>query len=518
MVAPHGTRRLSRRALLRGAAAVGLAAGPLACLGGTRALAAGSGGTVTIAEGLEPLSLDPANDTSTMAMDTFSSIFDALVAYDGKMGLHPALAASWRALTPTTWEFVLAGGATFHNGDPVTSDDVAYSVNRIVAPDSTLRRKSSMGGIQRADAVDSKTVRVTTSIPFAITPKLMRYVYVVPRKLVEQQGEAQFALRPVGTGPYQFVEWVKGSHITVRRYDRYWGAAPSIDGATWQSIPEDFSRVAALQTGSVDVIVLVPPDRAATLQRARDLHVETSPSLRTDFVGMNTWSAPFADVRVRQAMNYAVDKDALIKDILSGYAISNGSPVSHGTPGFNPAVKPYPYDPDRAKALLKEAGYPNGLETTIEGTAGMYPAESDVIQAIAGQLQKVGVTVRLNLQPWGSFWPRWLGRKVPGLYFLGYGNEVGDPHEILADHMWKAGRGIYFNAPKLDAMVAAGLATSDEAKRHAIYADAQVFVHEQAPWIFLYDQVDIYGVRGRINWRPRLDEQVLPDEMHVRPS
>ncbi|HYM68981.1 MAG TPA: ABC transporter substrate-binding protein [bacterium] len=511
-----GTERISRRAVLRRAAALGLAAGSLSCLGASRVFGAPAGSAVTIAEGLEPLSLDPANDTATMAMDTYSSMFDALVSFDAKIVLHPSLAASWRAVTPTTWEFALASGVMFHNGDPMTSDDVAYSINRIVAPDSKLRRKSFMAGIQKADVVDAKTVRVTTSIPLAITPKLMRYAYVVPRKIVEQQGDAQFALKPVGTGPYQFVEWVKSSHITVRRYDRYWGAAPAIDVATWQSIPEDFSRVAALQTGAADVIVLVPPDRAAALQRARDIHVETSPSLRTDFVGMNTWSAPFADVRVRQAMNYAVDKDTLIKEILGGYAISNGSPVSRAVPSFNPAIKPYPYDPDKAKALLKQAGYANGFETTIEGTAGMYPSETDVIQAIAGQLQKVGVTVRLNLQPWGSFWPRWLGRKVPGLYFLGFGNDLGDPHQIFASHMWKAGRGLYWNTPKLDAMVEAGLATADEAKRHAVYADAQVFVHEQAPWVFLYDQVDIYGVRGRIDWRPRPDEQVLPHQMRAR--
>jgi peptide/nickel transport system substrate-binding protein len=469
---------------------------------------------VTIAIGIDPLTLDPADETATMAMNIFSSMFDTLVEFDAEMHIKPSLATEWRNVDPTTWEFKLRSGVKFHNGEPVTAEDIAFSLNRIVHPDSKLRRKSFLAGVKEAKVVNESTIQVITSIPLAVVPNLMTYVYIVPKTIVEQD-LAKFASAPIGSGPYQFKEWVKNEQTVLAKNPNYWRTPAQIDTVVWRTIPEDFSRISEVKTGGVDVIVFVPPDRVPELEQSSVLRVEKTPGLRTIFAGMNTWNKPFDNVKVRQAMNYAVDKNALITNLLGGFAVQNGSPVSKSVPGFCAQVQPYPYDPAKAKQLLAEAGYPDGFEITLEATPAMYLQDVQIIQAIAGQLEGVGVKVKSNLQEWALYWPRWLGKEVPGFYFLGFGNGLVDSHAIFTSHLWKAGRGLYFNHPELDALVAKGVGTFDTAERNKTYCDAQKFTHEQAPWIFLYDTVDLYAVRNRIEWTARPDEKVLPYLMKV---
>ena len=505
---------LSRRGFLR--LAGGVSAGVTgAHLFPRPAQSAAASTTVSFCLGADLATVQPHADSSTHSQNVIRHMLEPLVTRDDDLNYVPLLATSWRRINPTTMEFKLRENAKFHNGRPLTGEDVKFSIERILDPSLRLLVRSMIATIDHVDVVDSATVRVVTAKP---DPILLNRIanqgaVIVPAETFKSQGAEAFSRKPIGTGPFTFVEWVKDDHLTMEANPTYWGGRPRIERLVYKPILEASTRLAALKTGAVDLIANVEPEQARDIQSDPNLRIARVRSARIMFVVLNTYRKPFDDVRVRQAMNYAVDVDAIVKDLMSGYAHRLPNIVGPACFGYDPGQQPYPYDPAKAKALLAQAGYPNGFEVPFHTPKGRYLLDAEIAQAVSGYLSKVGVRAKVEVMEWGNFLKRAFdaGNATNRLtmFFIGYGNNVLDIDDLLGGYFDSKRRGLYYNDLTLDALILKGQTTIEAEARLKIYREIQTSVREIAPWIFLFNPEDVFGINKRLaGWKARADEMV----------
>lgn len=467
-------------------------------------------GKVVIAIGGDPSTLDPqyADDGNERAVN--DNIYEMLLFRDSKtMAIIPGLAESYKQVDPTTWEFKLRKGIKFHNGEPFNADAVVFSVKRIIDPAFKSEQLSFVATLTDAKKVDDYTVRIITSGPDPILPARLTWMKIVPPKYTTENPK-DFPNKPVGTGPYKFVEWKKGSHVTLVANEEYWGGVPKIKDVVIRPIPEEATRLAALKAGEVDLVRGLIPEYVKDVPKAVNIH-----GLEFPWIRINTKKGKLADVRVRQALNYAVDKETLAKTLYLGYAVpADGQLLTKGHFGYNPEVKAYPYDPAKAKALLKEAGA-EGLTIELIGESGRWLKDKELIEAVAGQLTEVGLNVKVKILEW-SAWLNLLfagAEKAPDLQFSSHDNVLLDADRTLsAIFHSKGGQAAYAN-PEVDKLVDSGRTEIDMKKREEMYRKVVKTVHDEAACIFLLNLDDIYGLSKRLEWTPRLDGRILVKEM-----
>ena len=484
-----------------------LAAVAIALLATVPAPAADPKGELRVAIPWTPENLDPTMNLSSIRATVGVSIFDSLVGRDGAGAMVPELAESWKLLDDTTWQFRLRHGVVFHNGEPFNAEAVRFTVQRVLDPEQKSPNRATISEIARVEVVDDVTVNIVTRQPYA--PLLNRLIDfpILPPKYAADKGTA-FALRPVGTGPFRFVSLVKDEHLTVEAFDRHWRGAPRLARIIFRPIPEPFTRAAALRNGEVDLITTVPPNLARELERVGGLRVQRVPSTWQVYLGLNALRKPLADVRVRQALNYATDVDAIIKNVLDGNGRRLDGPYTPNVFGYDSSVKGYRPDAARARRLLADAGYPDGLEITLESPAGRYQGDKEVAEALGGQWQKAGFRPKVQVAEWGAYFKRYLGRQFQDAYLLGTGGPMQDGDELY-NLVSSKGRGLYYRNEKVDALFDLGRSTMDPAARKKIYADLARAMVDDATWVFLLQQVDIYAARERVAWTPRADQWML---------
>ncbi|HEX7102314.1 MAG TPA: ABC transporter substrate-binding protein [Nitrolancea sp.] len=468
--------------------------------------------SVRIAQGVDIKTFDPHEDTSSAGIAVFQNVFDNLLAIDQNMVLGPSLAEKWENINDTTWEFKLRQGVKFHDGTPFTAKDIAFSFNHVLDPASKSRQYSNIAPIDHAEAVDDFTLHLITKAPLAPLLDETRNIFALPADMYQSMGAAKFALAPVGTGPYKFKEWVKDQHVLVERYDDHWRGKAVLASAEFRPIAEDATRVAALQAGEIDIATIIPPDQAEALKSDSALDVRAVRSLRIIFIGMNCFKDPLTNVKVRQALNYAVDVPSIIKNLFNGHAYQTTSIIGPNIFGFDPDIKPYEYDPDKAKSLLAEAGFPDGFSTVLDTPQGRYIQDVEVAQAVSGFLAKVGVKAEVRPADFNEFFDRWLAKKMEGLYLLGSGGGL-DGDSLMGSHFDGKRRGLYYNSPQSDDLIHQAYSELDPKKRLALYYQLDEYLKDQAPWIYLYEQEDTYGVVKNLNWKPQPDERLWAWDM-----
>ena len=315
------------------------------------------------------VTLDPAMHRDRKTETVIRNIFDGLVTRTTRDRVVPELATGWTQPSPTIYEFTLRPGVTFHNGDPVTSDDVVFTFERILREGAiggrSSPRKGLLGPLQKVEKIGDDRIRFTLAQPFPPFLQALVHFQIVPMKYVRQVGDAAFAERPVGAGPFRFVGGTLDSQVVLQRYEGYYGGSPALPpvgraelaGAVFRMMPEPGTRVAALKAGEVHIVEDVPVDLAADLERDRGVYVKRTQGTRVYGVELNNARPPFNDVRVRRAMNYAVNWDGILRNVYRGYARRLATVFLPSGFGYNPDLKPYPFDPARARQLLREAGY-----------------------------------------------------------------------------------------------------------------------------------------------------------------
>lgn len=469
-------------------------------------------GTLTIAQGIDADTLDPQATSSSAVWSITLNIFDTLITRDGEGKLRPALATSWRSLDDTTWEVKLRPNVKFHDGEPLDAAAVKFSLMRALDPGVKSVFASSLNTIARVEAVDSLTVRIVTKAPDPILPSrlCMQQGQILPPKYATEQGARGLARKPVGAGPYRFLSWEKDEAITLEAVPDHW-RAPKIARVVFKPIPEGASRVAALKTGAVDITAHVPPVDFPGIQTGEKTFGIEVTSNRAFLLNLDTLNfKPFQDRRVRQALNYAVDKQAIVKNTLGGHGRLIATSVIPEAFGHNPNIKPYPYDPDRARKLLAEAGYAGGFEVGYDTTIGRYPQDKEIAEVVGGQLARVGIKVNVQGFEWGAFYDGVKAKKRAPIHDIGMSTELFDADNTFSLH-FKAGT-IWsrWNNPEFDRLVQAARTTLDQKARQDALWKASQIQHDEAPMIFLHQISYLYGVSRRVKgWQPTNTEPIL---------
>jgi len=472
-------------------------------------------GELRVAIPWTPENLDPTMNLSSIRAMVGVSMFDSLVGRDADNRIVPQLAESWRLVDDTTWQLKLRRGVVFHDGEPFNAEAVRFTFQRVLDPEQKSPNRANMAEIGRVDVIDDYTVNLVSRQPYAPLINRLLDFPMVPPKYTAEKGNQGMALKPVGTGPYRFVELVKDDRLVVEAFDRHWRGAPKIRRVIYKPIPEPFTRAAALRNNEVDLITTVPPSLARELERVGGLRVQRVPSSWIIYLGLNAFKKPLSDLRVRQALNYATDVDAIVKNVLEGSGRRLEGPLTPQMFGYDASVKGYAHDPARARKLLAEAGYPDGLEITLESPAGRYQGDKEIAEALGGQWQKAGFKPKVQVAEWGAYFKRYLGKQFQDVYLLGLGGPMQDGDELY-NLVSSKGRGLYYKNERVDALFDLGRGTMDAAKRRQVYRDLARAMVEDATWVFLLQQVDIYASRDRLSWTPRSDQWMPLHEAALR--
>ena len=462
-------------------------------------------GELRVAIPWTPENLDPTMNLASFRAMVGVSLFDSLVGRDAENRIVPQLAESWRLVDDVTWQLKLRRGVVFHDGEPFNAEAVRFTFQRVLDPEQKSPNRANVAEIVRVEVVDDYTVNLVTRQPYAPLINRLLDFAMVPPKYVAEKGNQGMALRPFGTGPYRFVELIKDDRMVVEAFDRHWRGAPKIKRIVYKPIPELFTRAAALRNNEVDLVTTMPPSLARELERAPGIRVQRVPSSWIIYLGLNALKKPLSDVKVRQALNYATDVDAIIKNVLEGNGRKLEGPLTPQMFGYDASIKGYPYDPTRARKLLVEAGYPDGVEITLESPAGRYQGDKEIAEALGGQWQKAGFKPKVQVAEWGAYFKRYLAKQFQDAYVLGLGGPIQDADELY-NLVSSKGRGLYYKNERVDALFDLGRSTRDQGKRRQIYRDLQRAMVEDATWVFLLQQVDIYASRDRLTWTPRTDQ------------
>ena len=471
-------------------------------------VAAQSASELRVALPWTPENLDPTMNLSSIRAAVGVSIFDSLVGRAADNRIAPQLAESWRLLDDLTWQFKLRKGVVFHNGEPFNAEAVRFTIERVLDPNQKSPNRANIAEIAKVEVLDDFTVNLVTRQPYAALLNRLIDFPIMPPKYTAEKGNAAVALRPVGTGPFRFVELVKDDHLVVEAFDRHWRGAPKIRRIVFKPIPEPFTRAAALRNNEVDLVTTLPPNLARELDRVAGIRVHRVPSTWIIYLGLNAFKKPLSDVRVRQALNYATDVDAIIKNVLDGNGRRLEGPLTPQMFGFDASIRGYSHDPAKARRLLAEAGYPDGLEITLEAPAGRYQGDKEIAEALGGQWAKAGFKPRVQVAEWGAYFKRYLSKQFQDAYLLGLGGPMQDGDELY-NLVSSKGRGLYYKNEKVDLLFDQGRSTMDPAKRRKVYSELARVMVEDATWVYLMQQVDIYASRDRLGWTPRPDQWML---------
>jgi peptide/nickel transport system substrate-binding protein len=466
-------------------------------------------GQVVVAQGGQIISLDATMETGMLTFNPASHVFDTLLTRE-EMELKPLLASAWKFVDDRTIRLTIRDGVKFHNGDPLSVNDVKFTMDRVSADGTKSRHFTYTKIINETKIIDDHTVDIVLKQPDASFLGRLTLIPILPQKVVQQAGDEAFAERPIGSGPYKFVEWLKGQRVVVEANPDYWRGAPKIKTIVFRTIAEDNTRMAELRTGGVDIAVNMPPALRKDIESSGKVSIMPVRSLRTLFILLNSLKPPFQDARVRKAVNHAVDVKLICETVIDGACEPVTGPFGPGVFGYNPNIQPYDYNPNKAKKLLQEAGFA-GAKVEFYGFAGRLLKDRELMEAIAGQLEQVGIKVNLHVMEFQGFFDNFVLKKNMdmdmGLW--SNANNTADADYNLTLNVHSKQRGIYWNDPAIDAAIDQARTTTDPEQRRAQYQDLLSRFVDAAPWLFLYDQVDMYGVSKRVqSWKPRPDEWI----------
>ena len=507
-------KRISRRDVLKGGAAVGLAAMMHPSLGRFAWAASRDRVIVYNASGLD--NLHPYDHSSGALYGVWQHMMEPLVEFDYQQARFVGrLAESWE-YRGKEWEFKLRKGVRFHDGSPLTSEDVAFSIDRMKNDKKSLQRRS-FRNVQEVRTPDEHTVVVVTKKPsVTFLSRGVRNRFVMSKAVADKYGK-DVDKHPTGTGPYRFVSFKRDGELVLTRNDDYWGRKPAVRDLVWRKVVEVSSRMAGLEAGQTDVMDRVPVHEVARLNRNPRVGVRSVPGLRIYFFAFNVNYKPWDNKLVRQAANHCVDADAIVKNIFDGNGEVLQGPVGPRVIGYNPDVKRYPYDPKKARELLAKAGHPDGVDVKLHFSPGKYEKDTELVQVVANQMSKGGFRVEIVPQEWVVFWGRGgvNGGKVP-FYYIGRGSVLDADTPLYQYFRTGGSKRTNFSHAEFDQLVDAEQAESDEAKRLSILRKMSEVIMDEAPLIPLYQLFDHYGAARNIDWNPRPDEKILLEEMKIK--
>jgi len=500
--------------------------------------------SLTMAVGAPVTSLDPHYHQLSPNNAAADMIFDRLVQMDAQSRLQPGLATEWRAVEPNVWEFKLRPNVRFHNGQEFTAEDVAFTFQRVPnVPNSPSSFAIYTRPIRGVEIVDPLTIRLRTEGPHPLMPMELSNVRILDKQTHEGASTEDFnsGRVAIGTGPWRVISHRNGDRIELERNDQYWGERPAFARVTYRMITNDAARTAALLAGDVEFIDQVPTSDLAKLRTDQRVTLSETPGLRIIFLGldhMRTGASPFVtdnngqplpnnplkDVRVRRALSIAIDRRAIVERVMEGASTPAGQYLPEGIFSHVPDLPAPRPDPDAARRLLAEAGYPQGFRIQLNGPNDRYINDARIIQAVGQMWTRIGVRTAVEAQPWTTFIGR-AGRQEFSAFLVGWGSNPEGSHPLRnlsatwsRERGWGASnRGRYSN-PELDAMIEKALVELDDEKREKILQDAQRLAMEDVAIIPLHWQTNIWAMRRGLVHTPRKDELTLAQDVRPAPA
>lgn len=445
-------------------------------------------------------SLDPSKDTSPLGFNYRLNVFDALTELQRDGKLNPRLAESW-TFSPdlTEWTFKLRQGVKFHDGSPFIADDVVFTINRIKA-DNASPVRTFIRLVEKVEKVDSHTVLFKLTQPYGIFHRQISYVNVMSKTYVDKEGDQIYATRPVGTGPYKLVRWVKDDRMELEANADYWRGAPAIKRATLRPIPSESSRTAALLSGEVDLVPTLPPSLIEQLKSNRDLDVNTAPSFRVIFIAFNVNKRPLDNAKVREAIDIAIDRPAITDKLLRGLGKPTGIMVPPMNIGYDPSFKPAPYEPQKAKQLVAESGY-DGTPIVIQYPNNNIVMANEVVQAVAGYMTAAGLKVEIKPMEFTAFFPLWLQSKLDSMYFFAFGSTQYHAESVLTT-MYEQGSHAYKVDMEIDELLKKQRMITDPAEQTKVIAAAFRKSNQNRYHLPLYDEMQAFGAKKTVGYSP----------------
>ena len=503
---------------------------------------------IIVAMAAAPVSLDPADHRSRESETVIRNMFDGLVTRDNTSGVHLELAEELNWLDDVTLEVQLRQGVLFHDGVEMTANDVVFTFERIIGenmieyPEAhTSPRKGLISPLESIEKTGDYTVVMHFSAVWPAAMQMLVHQQIVPKHYLEEVGTEGFVAHPIGTGPFKFVSANGLDEIVMERFDDYYGGAPDLEPVgpacvkqvVFKVIPEASTRVAALLAGEVDIIQAVPAELVDTLDQTPGIQVQGAAGTQPKWMEMNVNMAPFDDVQVRQALNYAVDRDLIIDAIYGGRAVALPGPLSPYNNFVNKSLSPYPYDPNEAIALLAAAGWTDSDDDGVldkDGQSFAFTIDTveawrPLAEAVADQFRAIGIDASVRFWEYSVVKPM-LQAGERQAYLDDWGDSAFDPvghfeakwHTYIEGESHGRGNFSTYSNERVDELIKQGETTPDTAQRQAIYDEAQEFVYEEAPAIFLILPEEAEAARDDIlNWEPASDSRINLHDVCIAP-
>ncbi|MEJ0019771.1 MAG: ABC transporter substrate-binding protein [Acetobacteraceae bacterium] len=512
------------------------------CAALTAAAMPASAQTLRVAVSSPVTSIDPHYHNLAPNNSLADQIFGALVEQDAHARLVPGLAVSWKLLAPDTWEIKLRD-VKFHDGSAFTADDVLFSMERIPkVPNSPSNFAAYTKPITGTEVVDAHTIRMKTSGVFPLLPTYLAQFYIVSRKAAEGMATEDFnsGKAAIGTGPFKFVSYRPGDRVELKRNDEYFGGKLPWSEVSYRFIPNSASRSAALLAGDVDFIDFVPTEDLEKLRKDPKVKVWEALGLRLIFLGLDQsrdGATPFVtgpngekldknplkDRRVRQALSAAINRQAIVDRVMEGTAVPAGQYLPPGTYSYAPDIKPPLYDPEHAKKLLAEAGFPKGFRITLHGPNDRYVNDAKIMQAIGQMWTRAGVQTEVNPLPWASYAGR-ANKQEFSAFLFGWGTSTAEASDALIAQNatydpakgWGASNRGRYSSTELDSLIGEALRTADDGAREKILQKAQKVAFDDVAIIPLHIQKNIWATRAGITYVPTVGESLKLE--NVKPA
>jgi peptide/nickel transport system substrate-binding protein len=467
---------------------------------------------VALSAGIQTLDAHNAVVPGT-ELSVVSQLYTPLVTRDADLKLVGVLAESWELVDPTTWKFVIKPGIKFPDGEPLDAAAVAWNIQRVIDPKTPTRSRSWYTVIDHAEAVSPTELRIYTTQPFGALPEQLTMLFMMAPNWVAANDTT---LHAMGTGPYDLVSYTPGDRVVLKAKADYWGPKPDFSDVVMRIIPDAAARVAGLQAGELDVITDILPVDVATINKSGAGQAGALASNKAFVMKFNMTKPPMDNLKLRQAINYAVDKQAIIDSIYAGTTTPSQCQILNSSQiGFNPALKAYAFDPDKARELLKESGLKLPVQIEFEVPLGRYLLAQDAAQAIAGELADVGINVSLKemeFATWmGKFWDAQDMGQIALLTQFYATNDGGGTLNLFH----KSSRVDYWDDDQFSKDLDAARAAIDPVERDRLYAAATSRMCDQAATGFLFGLPATYATSKRVAWKARPDDWVRPADMHL---
>lgn len=446
-----------------------------------------TGGTLVIARLSDANNLDPHFLTQiNSAAIIHHKVYEGLVRMDKESKYVPALATEWKQLDDVTWEFKLRQGVTFHDGAPFNAEAVKRTIARVQDPSVGSNRANLFEAIKEVKAVDDQTVQFILHYPYAPLLSVLAGAEgaILSPEAIDQYGK-DLSKHPTGTGPYKFESWTPGQEVVLVKNENYWGGQPKLDKVVFKTVPEDTTRIAMVETGEAQVAEQLPVTEVDRVQNSSSMTLGRFESFSSDHIGINTKKKPFDDVRVRQAIAYAVDKESIIKGVYNDVGKPAHSSITPTMVGYSPNVKGLDYNLEKAKQLLAEAGYANGLKATIYLNDNK--ARISVAEVLQQQLKQIGIDLQVKVLEFGAYIDA-ASKGETDLFISGWGNATGDAdynqyNLFHTKSQGAPGNHSFYSNPEVDKLIDDGRKEKDPAKRTQIYEQTQQIEMNEAALI-----------------------------------